>query len=79
MDVVKYELEVPKESKEIIDLLVVIFDKAKDGFEVSEFTEITESLIEGIQGLDKLSMEIKSKHKDDLIAYLIKQIGSRLE
>lgn len=79
MELVTTNLEVPKESKEIIDLIAVIFDKAKDGFEVSEFAEITSELIQGIQGLDKLGAELKGQNKDDLMAYLVKQIGSRLE
>lgn len=79
MELVNYELQVPKESKEVIDLLAVIFDKAKDGFEVSEFGDITGELIQAISGLDQVDDEFKGKNKDDLLAYLVKQIGSRLE
>jgi hypothetical protein len=79
MELVKVELNVPKESKEVVDFLALIFDEAKQGLGVDDIAKLLPGLMQAIEGLDKVDDEIKGKNRDDLMGYLVKQIGSKLE
>jgi hypothetical protein len=77
MEVIKHELNVPKETKEVIDLLEAIFEKAKDGFQVSDVTDLVDEFMAAVQGADKIDDELKTKARNDAMAYLVYRVGSK--
>lgn len=78
MEVVKVELNVPKESKEVIDLIAKIFDQAKDGLDVNDISAILPEFMAAVQGIENLDDEIKGQNKGAILAYLMGEIGERL-
>lgn len=78
MELIKQELNIPKESKEVIDFLDQVYEQAQDGVQLDDITELMEDLLKAIQGADKLEAEVKSANKADVLAYLIYKIGNRI-
>lgn len=79
MELVSVELNVPKESKEVIDLLGQLFDQAKDGLDVGDISKLLPAFMMAVEGVAQIPAEAKGGNKDDLIAYLVKVIGSKFE
>jgi hypothetical protein len=75
MELVKHELSVPKETKEIVDLLKAIAEKAKAGASAMDYTGLVEELFVALKGVDQIPEEIKSEYKEDIVAYLVKEVG----
>lgn len=78
MQTVEVVLNVPKETKEFIDLLSKVVDKVKAKAELQSYAELFDDLYKAVDGIDQVGEEMKSKNKDDAIAYLSKVIGGKL-
>lgn len=78
MGVIKVELNVPKESKEVIDLLAKLFDEARDGLGVDDISKVLPELLAALDGLDQVDEEIKGKDRGAILAYLVNEVGERL-
>lgn len=78
MELVKVEIEVPKESKEVIDLLVAIVAKVKAKAPIAEYTELFDELFVAVEGVQHLPAEAKSEHLGGLIAYSGEKIAKAL-
>jgi len=76
MELVKYELELPKESKEVIDLLaeLVVILRSDD----RNYAELLPKLMVALDGAGKIGDELKGSHKDELAAYLLHKVGGPL-
>jgi len=68
-------MNVPKESKEVIDLLKAIAQNAKEGKKALEYADLIDELAVALNGVDKIPAELKSEHKEDVVAYLVKEVG----
>lgn len=75
MELVKAELSIPKETKEAIDLLGVVAEKIKSGAKYTEYADILDEAFVALDGSGKIPEELKSEHKDDISAYLVKRVG----
>lgn len=74
---VKYELNVPKESKDVVDFLAALYDMIKAKKPLAEYAGLIDELFLAIDGSDKLDDELKSANKGAIIAYLVEKIGSK--
>jgi len=77
MELIKHELQVPKETKEVIDLLEQIYVQVQDGVQVTDLAEIFDELSRAVKGIDQVDDEMKSKHRADALSYLALKIGSK--
>ena len=74
MELVKIELEVPKESKEVIDLLEAVGAKIKAKAPLAEYAELLDELYVAIEGAQKLGAEVSSAQRSDAAALLVKKL-----
>lgn len=79
MDLVKVELQVPKEAKEIVDALAAIAEHFLSGHGIAEAAALLPALLSAAQGAQDVIPAIKSEYKDELAAYLVKRILGTLE
>jgi len=74
MDLVKYEMEVPKESKEIVDSVVALVDHFMQKKPLAEISLLLPGIMTAFDGYDKVKEEIASNNRDELVAYLINKL-----
>lgn len=74
METLAVSMNVPKEAKEMIDLLEGVAQKAKAGAEVAEYMELIGKLSTALDGVDKIKNEAQSDGRDEIVAYLIHKI-----
>jgi hypothetical protein len=74
MDSIDVSLKVPKESKELIDLLEGVVEKVKAGAEVNDYLTLIGELTAALDGVDKIPAEAKSEGRDEIVAYLIHKL-----
>ena len=78
MEVVKVEMDVPKEAKEVIDFLGAVLDKVMSKAELSEYSTLLSQVLPAIDGVGKIGDEIKSNGRDEISAYLVKVVMEKL-
>ena len=72
---IKVELNVPKESKEIVDFMADVVADIKEKKSVTQITtENLMPLFDAIKGFDELDDEAKSEYRDDLAGYLVQRM-----
>ena len=78
METVVYEMKVPKEGKEVVDLLdgVLAHVVAKKGF--AELADLVDELMVAVDGVGGISEELKSEHRDELAGYLVHKLMGTL-
>jgi len=74
MDKVKYEMEIPKEGKEIIDAVAEIVAHFKQGKPLADAALLLPAVLQAVDGWDKLGDEVKSDGKDELAGYLVHKV-----
>ncbi len=67
-------LEVPKESKEVVDSAFGIIEHFKNGGDLAGAALLLPSVLQAVEGHEKIGDEVKSKYKGDLIAYTAKKV-----
>lgn len=77
MELVKHEIQVPKESKEVIDLLSAIADHVIAKKPFAELANLIDEAYIALQGVDQVPAEVKSASKGAIIAYLVEKIGQK--
>jgi len=77
MELIKQELNVPKETKEVIDLLDAVFEQIKAKSDIAGYMSLIDELYAAAQGFDQVDDELKSKNKADAMAYLVFKIGGK--
>lgn len=79
MELVNYEMKVPKELKEVVDLLdgVLGHVMAKKG--LAEYSELLDELMAAVDGVAGVADEVKSEYRDEAAGYLVhKLLGTLL-
>jgi len=71
MDLVKYEMEIPKESKEIVDAMMGLVQHFMDKRPLEEITLLLPSMMAAFDGYSEVKEEMKSENRDELAGYLI--------
>lgn len=72
MELVKVELAVPKDSKEVLDLLVGLAKLVKGKADAAEYLKLIPELQKAYEGYEAIPAEVKSEHKGDLAGYFAK-------
>ena len=72
MEKVMVQMEVPKESKEVVDFLAAVVDHFKKGKPLAELAAIIPAAITAADGWDKIKDELSkdAASRDELGAYL---------
>lgn len=78
METVEVGLMVPKESKDVIDLVVAIIQQVKDGVQAEDVLAIVDELAEAFAGIQAVPEEVKSEYLGDLIAFAGKSVVDAL-
>ena len=76
MDLIKYEMEIPKESKEVIDLLDALLEQLLS--EEKDYAKVLPALMSALDGMAGIKDEVKASYKDELAAYLVHKVLGRL-
>ena len=76
--VISYELLVPKETKELIDLLDNVLSKVMNGEDISTYMELMDELYLAADGATQIPIEVKSKYQDEIAGYLTHKIMGTL-
>jgi len=77
MVTVPVTVEVPKESKEVIDLLSVIADNVLAKKPVAEWVNVIDEAMSALSGVDQVPNEFKTGDKGAILAYLVAVVGKK--
>lgn len=75
MDLIKYEMEVPKESKEIIDALEKIGQHFIDKKSIAEIAALLPAMMTAFDGYEKVKEEVSGSYRDELLGYMMHKLG----
>ncbi len=78
IEVVKYELDVPKELKEVVDLLDAVLAKVLAKESLASYTELFDELVKAGEGIGAVGDEAKSQYRDEAAGYLVHKLLGRL-
>ena len=78
MESVKYEMEVPKEGKEVIDLLDAILEKVLAKAPMAEYAVLFGQASVAVDGIGNIGEEMKSNGRDELAGYMVHKLMGRL-
>lgn len=79
VELVQDQLNIPKESKDVVDFLANVVDgiKAKRPLAELAAAELPD-LIKAVEGYQAIGEELKDGHRADLIAYFVKKVAAEL-
>jgi hypothetical protein len=69
MQTVDVVVKVPKESKEVVDLLEKIVEKVKAKSPLSGYADLLDELMVAVEGAQGIAEEVKSEHVGGLAGY----------
>jgi len=75
---VPYTMNVPKESKEFVDLLVAVAEKAVSGASASSYLELLAELMAAADNAAQIPAELRSQYRDELAGYLVHRMMGTL-
>lgn len=78
METVSVEMKVPKEFKEVVDLIDGIVEKVQAKAEIGEYAELIGKLTTAADGVQHIAAEAKSQYRDEGVGYLVQKLMSRL-
>lgn len=78
MQTVDYILKVPKEMKEVIDLIDGIAGKLVAKAELASYTDLLDEAMVAIEGIQHVGEEVKSEYRDEIAAYLVHKLMATL-
>ena len=78
MEKVSVTLEVPKESKEVVDFLDKVLEKVMSGASLDSYATLIAEVLPAIDGINKVLDEVKSDGRDEIAGYLVHKIMGRL-
>lgn len=76
---VSVTMEVPKESKEVVDLMAALIKALKEKKSIAIIgTEILPKLLVAVEGITAIGEEIASDGKDEMAGYMVQQLMAEL-
>lgn len=75
---VDYTMKVPKEGKEVVDLLAGVVGKLKAKASIADYQDLLDELMLAIEGIGGVSEEVKSQYRDELAGYLTHRLMGEL-
>jgi len=79
METVKYCMEVPKESKEMVDAVAAIMAHFVSGKSIAEAALLLPTVMDAVNGYDKVPGEMKSQYNDEAAGYLVHKMWDALK
>lgn len=79
MDKVTIQIDVPKESKEVIDAACAIVEHFKAGKGIAEAAALLPAVMVAVDGVNKIGDEAKSHLNDELAGYTVHRVFSALK
>lgn len=71
MDKIKYEMEVPKEGKEMVDAVMGLVKHFLDKKPIAEIAGHLPAVMQAVDGYEKIAGEIAGEGRDELAGYLV--------
>lgn len=71
IETVNYQMAIPKESKEIVDAIVMLVKHFKEKRSIAELSQVFPQIALAFEGFQKVDAELKSEYRDELVGYLI--------
>ena len=71
-------MKVPKESKDVVDLIDGILEKALAKAEFADYSELLGKLMSALDGVQGVAPELASQYRDELAGYLVQKVMARL-
>lgn len=78
MEIMKYTMDLPKDFKEVVDLIDAIIEKVKAKADMAEYLELIGKLTAAADGVQNVSEAVKGQYRDECTAYLVKTLMERL-
>ena len=76
---VSVTMEVPKESKEVVDLLAALVKDLKAKKSIAEIgTDVLPKLLVAVEGITAIGEEVASDGKDEMAGYMVQQLMAEL-
>jgi len=76
--VIDYILKVPKEGKEVGDLIGKLVSKLRMKAPIAEYSELLKDLIAAIDGAQHIGAELRSQYRNELGTYVSYQVVENL-
>ena len=78
MELVKYEMELEKNGKEVVDFLDAVLEKvlAKKG--LADFADLLDEAYKAVDGINEVKEGLSSQYRDELAGYLVHKVLGRL-
>lgn len=74
MELVPVTMEVPKESKEVVDAVVKIADHILQKKPLAEIADLIPPALKAVDGFDQVDDEFKTNSRDELVGYFVQQV-----
>lgn len=79
METVAVTMQVPKELKEVVDLLNAVLENVMAKKGITEYSNILDELLQAVEGIGGIGEEIKSQYRDEAAGYMVhKLLGTLL-
>ena len=78
MKSVNVTMSVPKEGKELIDLLDSVLEKVMNKEPLANYATLFGEVSQAVDGIGSLKEELKSQGRDELAGYLVQTLLGRL-
>lgn len=75
---IDYTMKVPKELKEVVDLLNGILENVMAKKSIQEYTNLIDELMVAVDGIGGVSEEMKSQFRDEAAGYLLHKLMGTL-
>lgn len=71
VETVAYTMQVPKESKEVVDAQTKILEHFANGGSVEDAVPYLGDVMKAVDGYEKIPVELKSRYNDEAAGYLV--------
>lgn len=78
MSVVKYEMSLDKDSKEVVDLVDAILEKVMKKAPIAEYMDLMDELVAAVEGVQNIPSGVVGEYRDELAGYLVHKVMGRL-
>jgi len=79
VETVNYSLQVPKESKEVVDAVAAIIEHFKAGKSITEAAALLPGVMTAVDNVGKVGEEVKSVYNDEAAAYCVHKVFGALK
>lgn len=78
MKIEKYEMDLPTDFKEVVDLIDGVIEKIQSKASMSDYLELIGKLTKAADGVQNVAEAVKGQYRDECTAYLVKVLMERL-